>query len=97
MCRPDLCAYACQHAPKDYLGRIWTDSLVHDDRALEFLVSIVGKNRILLGSDYPFPLGEIDREGKIVEQATFLTDQDKADILANNVFSFVGKDRADYE
>ena len=63
--------------PKEYLGQIWTDSLVHDDRALEFLVDVIGKDRVLLGSDYPFPLGEIDREGKVVEDAKFLTNEEK--------------------
>ena len=65
--RPDLCAYACKKTPKEYLGEIWTDSLVHDDKALEYLTNVIGKNRVLLGSDYPFPLGEIEREGIVVE------------------------------
>ena len=78
-------------------GRIWTDSLVHDEDALEFLVKKIGKNRVLLGSDYPFPLGEIDREGKIVEEVDFLTEQEKENILADNVFDFVGRSRHDFE
>ena len=78
-------------------GRIWTDSLVHDEDALEFLVKKIGKNRVLLGSDYPFPLGEIDREGKIVEEVDFLTEQEKENILADNVFDFVGRSRTDFE
>ena len=110
-CRPDLCAHACSTPPQEFLGfvsvenrvlrissgRIWTDSLVHDDDALEFLVKKIGKNRVLLGSDYPFPLGEIDREGKYVENAEFLSAQEKENILADNVFDFVGRDRRDFE
>ena len=79
------------------IGRIWTDSLVHDDDALNFLVNKIGKNRVLLGSDYPFPLGEIDREGKYVENADFLTAKEKEDILADNVFEFISRKRSDYE
>ena len=78
-------------------GRIWTDSLVHDEDALEFLLKKIGKNRVLLGSDYPFPLGEIDREGKIVEEVNFLSEQEKESILADNVFDFVGRHRHDFE
>lgn len=95
-CRPDLCAHACSTDPREFLGKIWTDSLVHDNNALEYLVKTIGKNRVLLGSDYPFPLGEIDREGKVVENADFLTDEEKEDILADNVFRFVGRNREDY-
>ena len=62
-CRPDLCAHACSTDPREFLGKIWTDSLVHDNNALEYLVKTIGKDRVLLGSDYPFPLGEIDRIG----------------------------------
>ena len=62
-CRPDLCAHACSTDPREFLGKIWTDSLVHDNNALEYLVKTIGKDRVLLGSDYPFPLGEIDRKG----------------------------------
>ena len=115
-CRPDLCAHACSTDPREFLGKIWTDSLVHDNNALEYLVKTIGKDRVLLGSDYPFPLGEIDRkglldqktdlgldlwnpmerEGKVVENADFLTDEEKEDILADNVFRFVGRSREDY-
>lgn len=66
-CRPDLCAHACSTDPREFLGKIWTDSLVHDNNALEYLVKTIGKNRVLLGSDYPFPLGEIDRIGLLYE------------------------------
>ncbi|CBY37791.1 unnamed protein product [Oikopleura dioica] len=96
-CRPDLCAQNCLKTPKEYLGQIWTDSLVHDERALQFLVDVIGKNRVLLGSDYPFPLGEIDREGKVVEEADFLSAQEKDDILVVNVLEFLNVDRKQFE
>ena len=38
----------------------------------------------------------MEREGKVVENADFLTDEEKEDILADNVFRFVGKSREDY-
>ena len=96
-CRPDLCAQNCLKTPKEYLGQIWTDSLVHDGRALQFLVDVIGKNRVLLGSDYPFPLGEIDREGKVVEEADFLSAEEKDDILAGNVLEFLAVERKQFE
>lgn len=58
--RPDLCAVDCKTAPKDFLGRFFVDSLVHDRRALDFLIETFGPERICLGTDYPFPLGEAE-------------------------------------
>ncbi len=56
--RPDLVAVDNDVNPRDYLGRFWVDSLVHDKNAFEFLLSTIGENHICIGSDYPFPLGE---------------------------------------
>ena len=39
--RPDLCATDCDIPPRDFLGKIWTDSLVHDDAALRLLVEVI--------------------------------------------------------
>ena len=56
--RPDLVAKDNAIAPQSYLGKFWVDSLVHDKRALSFLLEVLGEKTICLGSDYPFPLGE---------------------------------------
>ncbi len=56
--RPDLVAVDNPHDPRDYLGRFWVDSLVHDPETLKQLLRICGEDRVALGSDYPFPLGE---------------------------------------
>lgn len=59
-CRPDLCAVHNPINPRDYLRRIFVDALVHDARALQYLLDVMGSDRIALGSDYPFPLGEAE-------------------------------------
>jgi len=41
--RPDLCAVSCASNPKSYLGRVYCDSLVHDERALKLAVDVIGK------------------------------------------------------
>jgi len=56
--RPDLCAIDNDKSPKTYLGKFYIDSLVHDPRILDYLIDLMGADRIALGSDYPFPLGE---------------------------------------
>ena len=66
--RPDLVAVDNPVSPREYLGRFWVDSLVHDKRSLQYLLETVGDNNICLGSDYPFPLGE-HKPGKLIEKA----------------------------
>jgi aminocarboxymuconate-semialdehyde decarboxylase len=65
--RPDLVAVDNPINPKEYIGRFWVDSLVHDKKAFAFLLDLMGENNICLGSDYPFPLGE-HKPGKIIEK-----------------------------
>lgn len=59
-CRPDLVAIDNSVNPRAYLGKFWLDSLVHDKAMLDYVVELVGANRIAMGSDYPFPLGETE-------------------------------------
>jgi len=59
-CRPDLCAIHNTVNPRDYLRRIFVDALVHDARALQYLLDVMGSDRVALGTDYPFPLGETE-------------------------------------
>jgi aminocarboxymuconate-semialdehyde decarboxylase len=57
-CRPDLVAIHNNKNPRDYVGKFWLDSLVHDPKMLDFIVDMFGADKVALGSDYPFPLGE---------------------------------------
>ena len=65
--RPDLVAVDNKISPKDYIGKFWVDSLVHDKRAMDFLIEAMGEDSICLGSDYPFPLGE-HNPGALIEK-----------------------------
>lgn len=65
--RPDLVAIDNTVNPRDYIGKFWVDSLVHDKKAMEFLLDVMGDDKICLGSDYPFPLGE-HHPGKLIEK-----------------------------
>ncbi len=68
--RPDLCAVDNERNPREYLGKFWLDSLVHDQLMLKYLVKLIGADKIALGSDYPFPLGEAE-PGKLIESSDF--------------------------
>ena len=41
--RPDLCATDCDKSPRSFLGKIWTDSLVHDVNAIKLLTDVIGQ------------------------------------------------------
>ena len=64
--RPDLCATDCDVKPEDFLGKFYTDSLVHSHKSLDLLVDVIGQDKVILGTDYPFPLGELEA-GSLIE------------------------------
>jgi aminocarboxymuconate-semialdehyde decarboxylase len=66
--RPDLCAIDNPVHPKEYLGTFWLDSLVHDHNMLHHIIELMGPDKIALGTDYPFPLGELE-PGKLIKTA----------------------------
>lgn len=57
--RPDLCQTRTTQPPDAYLDRVFVDSILHDHRTLDFVIDVMGASQIVLGSDYPFPLGEL--------------------------------------
>ncbi len=90
--RPDLCAVDNNVNPRKYLGRFWLDSLVHDADALRSLIKLIGEERIALGSDYPFPLGEAV-PGALIESMTDLSDLVKKRLLADSTLEFLALPR----
>jgi aminocarboxymuconate-semialdehyde decarboxylase len=80
-CRPDLVAIDNNIAPKNYLGKFWVDSVTHDPLMLEYVLKMVGSKRITLGSDYPFPLGDMEI-GKYIDEME-LPKKVKEDIYCN--------------
>ena len=85
--RPDLCAVDNPKGPREYLGKFWLDSLVHDAAMLEYLVGLVGADKIALGSDYPFPLGELE-PGNLIESAGY-NDETKAALLHGSALKWL--------
>lgn len=65
------------------------DSAVFDARALRLLVEVMGEERVMLGSDYPFPLGEL-RVGKLVRDLQGLSAATRAKLLVGNARRFLG-------
>jgi len=78
----------CELPPSQYLNRFYVDSAVFDERALQFLVQTMGPGRVMLGSDYPFPLGE-HQVGSLI-RSSHLDPQVKARLLGANATEFLG-------
>jgi aminocarboxymuconate-semialdehyde decarboxylase len=85
--RPDLCAVDNPINPRDYLGKFWVDSLVHDEVSFDVLLKTVGADKICVGSDYPFPLGE-QRPGELVESMD-MSVETKQKIMFENAMDFL--------
>ncbi|MCG7632711.1 MULTISPECIES: amidohydrolase family protein [Gordonia] len=75
--------------PSHYLGRFYVDSVVFDDRALRLLVDTVGSDRVMVGSDYPYPLGERP-VGEVVRTSDFLDEASRELIKRGNAERFLG-------
>jgi len=78
----------CLLSPKQYLDRFSVDSAVFDARALKFLVETMGDERVILGSDYPFPLGE-HGIGSLIRSSDLPADS-KQRLLGGNAAVFLG-------
>jgi aminocarboxymuconate-semialdehyde decarboxylase len=86
--RPDLVAVDNPNSPTNYIGKFWVDSLVHDKKTFEYLLEMMGEDKICLGSDYPFPLGE-HIPGKLIEK-TKLGKKIEKKLLYKNAEEWLG-------
>ncbi|ODS74579.1 MAG: aminocarboxymuconate-semialdehyde decarboxylase [Bordetella sp. SCN 67-23] len=85
----DIIRKDCPRLPSEYVKRFYVDSAVFDPGALRLLADVMGTDRIMLGSDYPFPLGE-QSIGKLVAEQPGFSDADKQAIYAGNAVEFFG-------
>jgi aminocarboxymuconate-semialdehyde decarboxylase len=90
--RPDLCAVDNNVNPRDYLGKFWIDSLVHDEKMLDYIVHLVGPDKIALGTDYPFPLGELE-PGKLIHSMPY-SDEVKEKLLHQAALDWLKEDKS---
>jgi len=86
--RPDLVAIDNDVNPREYLGKFWLDSLVHEEAMLDYIIGMFGANRIALGSDYPFPLGE-NVPGKMIKGMPY-QDSIKELLLSGSALEWLG-------
>ncbi len=94
-CRPDLVAVDNPTNPREYIGKFWIDSITHDADYLKYILPMIGSEKICLGSDYPFPLGDLEI-GKFIEDMD-LSDSVKEDIFALSTAKWLNIDLKDYQ
>lgn len=86
--RPDLVAVDNNVNPREYLDRFYLDTLVHDPLMLDFLMQVMGPKQLALGTDYPFPLGELE-PGKLIGSMPY-TDEIKERLLNGTALEWLG-------
>jgi aminocarboxymuconate-semialdehyde decarboxylase len=94
--RPDLVGVKNTKSPRQYLDKIYVDSLVHDSETFLFLLKVFGANQIAMGSDYPFPLGE-DRPGDMIESLTELSPMTQQRLLSGTALEWLGMSEGDFK
>lgn len=77
-----------EHPPSYYAKKFYFDSLVYDKDNFAFLLERFGHDKIIMGSDYPFLLREIN-PGKVVEESLQLSDEVKRAVLGENARQFL--------
>ena len=93
--RPDLCAVDTSVNPKSFLGKFWVDSLVHDKNTLEQIIKIFGEEKVALGTDYPFPLGE-ENVGELIDSNQNISNDIKSRLLGQNALDWLGMNQSDF-
>ena len=94
-CRPDLVAIDNAVTPVSYLGQFWVDTVVHDADVLRMMIKKIGSKRITFGTDYPFPLGDLE-QGKFIEE-TDLDSKTKEDLFHRAALEWLGLTKERFE
>lgn len=85
--RPDLVAVDNQKNPREYCGHFWVDCITHDQDMLHYVLKMQGSKRVTLGSDYPFPLGDLEI-GELINRMN-LNESVIEDIFCNSTLEWL--------
>lgn len=90
-CRPDLVALDNNRNPRTYLNKFWIDGITHDINLLKYLLTLKDSKKVCFGTDYPFPLGDLEI-GKFIEESD-LSQAVKEDLFSNSTLEFLNLDK----
>ncbi|HET7847018.1 MAG TPA: amidohydrolase family protein, partial [Acidimicrobiia bacterium] len=87
--RPEARARIPDHPPSHYMKRLFYDTVVFQPLYLRHLIEVVGVDRVMLGTDFPFDMAEGDPRG-LIAATEGITDQDRAEISGGNAMRLFG-------
>jgi aminocarboxymuconate-semialdehyde decarboxylase len=86
--RPDLCAVDNPNPPRKYVSQIYLDTLVHEPESLRLLIRLFGIEKLALGTDYPFPLGEL-QPGSLIRSMSELSTAERNRLLGGTALEWM--------
>ena len=86
--RPD-CHSVIKKAPTSYLKKFYFDTITFDRDMLRNLIDKWGDDHVVLGTDYPYDMGEVDPVG-LIERVARLTRAEKEQIMGGNAARLLG-------
>ncbi len=93
--RPDLVARDNDVNPREYLGKFYLDSLVHDKKMLDYIIDLIGDDKVAMGTDYPFPLGELV-PGELINSMNYNNER-KERLLSGTALEWLGLEGSDFK
>ncbi len=87
--RPETRARIPGHPPSHYMKRLFYDTMVFQPLYLRHLIEVVGVDRVMLGTDFPFDMSEVDPRG-LIAATEGITDEDRAEISGGNAIRVFG-------
>ncbi len=87
--RPEPKVHLKDHGPEKAMATLYYDTILHAQPQLECLVSLVGPDRVVLGSDYPYDMGTLECARQV--KALKISDGDKKKILTDIPLKLVGE------
>ena len=87
--KPQLAARHALRLPSEYLSLLYVDTVVHDPRVLRFIIDIMGAEHVLVGTDYPFEMGDDDPVA-LVDAVPELEPSQREAILSGNARRLLG-------
>lgn len=86
-------SHTTQREPSSYLKQIWFDDLVYTSQGVRHLLDVVGVSQVVVGTDYPYDMGQYDVHG-VVAGVPGLSDEDRQAILGGNALRLLNLDPA---
>ena len=87
--RPETRVHIPDHPPSHYMKRLFYDTMVFQPLYLRHLVEIVGSDRVMAGTDFPFDMGDTDPMG-LIDRTEGLTDAERTAMKGGNAARIFG-------